>query len=129
MRKILARALVALPLVALAGCGKIVEQLDAGTTALINFNSALITLDLTIVGNMQAQARQLAPLVCGGISLGQTIAADPKVAADVNAYLAKHERQGEVVAVATELCGSAGLPANVTSVPNATIPAGASSAP
>ena len=109
---------------ALGGCASVITQLQQGTTALINFNNALITLNLTILGNLKAQAQQLAPLVCGGISLGDTLASDPKIGGVVNAYLSAHQGQGRIVAVATDLCAVAGLPANVTALPaNAAVPA------
>lgn len=114
--------LAVLPL-GLGGCAKVVDQLQQGTVALTNFNNALIQLQLTILGNMQAQAKQLAPLVCGTISLGTTIAANPAVAGSVNDYLGKHKAAGQIIAVASELCAVAGLPVTVTAVPaGATVP-------
>gem|GEM_PF-5421368 len=103
-----------------------INDLNAGTVALTNFNNALITLNLTILGNIKAQAQQLAPLVCGGISLGKTLAADPAVAGNVNAYLAKHQNGQVVIAVASDLCAIGGLPTTVTAVPaTASVPVAA----
>ena len=80
---------------------------------------------ITIIGNLKAQAQQLAPLVCGAVSLGQTLAANPTLGAQINGYLAAHKGQNNVVVVASALCAQAGLSSTVTSVPStAVVPTG-----
>ena len=107
--------------IVLAGCQQTINNIQQGTTALIAFNNALIQVNVTILNNLQAQAKQLAPLQCGAISLGATLAADPVIGAKVNTYFASHQNGAIAVAVASDLCSIAGLPPIVTSVPRANI--------
>jgi len=123
MRKLIA-ILFAL---SLGGCASVVGQLQQGTIALSNFNTALITLDITIVNNLKAQAQQLAPLVCGAVSLGNTMAAQPGIAAAVNGLLKTKQAQttaGRILVTATSLCQAAGLSTTVTAVPPAAVASG-----
>ena len=107
------------------GLAGFITGLQNATVALNNFNSALITLQITIVNNINAQAAQLKPLVCGQISLGDAMLKEPAVGKAVNAFLVQKvsveaaTSANEFQVAATDLCSAGSLTPTVTAVPPA----------
>ncbi len=78
-------------------------------------NNALVQVDITIVNNLTAQAKLLAPYQCGAYALASSILADSSAAAKVNAYLAKDVAANVTNVAVKDICAAAGYPATVTS--------------
>ncbi len=111
----------------LGGCSTSqIASLQAGTTALVNWNNALITLSTTIIGDLQAQAKAFAPIACGGVNLGNFLLSQSAFAKAVDAALKSKQAQttaNEIQITATSLCQNAGLSPTVTALPPPAVPA------
>ena len=120
IRKLYALALTFALVGALAGCGdpaKITAATNgvtSFTTAVVNANTALVQLDVTIINNVQKQAALLAPFNCGLFNLGAQIASDPAVADKVNGFMKKNVEAAAATVAVSAICKAVGYPASVT---------------
>ncbi len=108
-----------------AGCSQsAIDQglanMQAATQSAVALNNALVQIDITIVNNLTAQAKLLAPYQCGAYALAQSILADSSAAAKVNAFLAKNVAARVTSVAVTDICAAAGYPTTVTPAPDAT---------
>jgi hypothetical protein len=89
--------------------------MTAATTAAVNLNAALVQIDVTIINNLAAQAKLLAPYACGAYAIGAQIASNPAVAAKVNAFMQKSLIASTANVAVSAICTAAGFPSNVSS--------------
>jgi len=98
---------------ALTGCSA--DQMsginaDLITTAqnVVALNNALVQVNGTLIDNVVAQAKLLAPYQCGAFALATAILADSSASAKVNAYL-KKDVAAKVTSVAVkDICAALG---------------------
>ena len=95
-------------------------NMQAATQSAVALNNALVQIDITIVNNLTAQAKLLAPYQCGAYALASSILADSSAAAKVNAYLAKNVAANVANVAVKDICTAAGYPATVTAAPATT---------
>lgn len=131
MRERLARAiflfsvcLVTVGGLALSGCSQSafnqgIANINTAATAAQNLNDALVKVDITIINDLTAQAKLLAPYQCGAYALGTTLVEDSTAASAVNAYLQKSVAANLTNVAVQNICLAAGYPATVTAAPAA----------
>jgi hypothetical protein len=122
MRKIFTIAALAL---SLAGCNQqsINSSIIQTTQNIVALNNALVQVNATILDNVIAQAKILAPYQCGAFALAKTIVNSSTAAAKVNAYLAKNVAAGVTVVAVTNICTALGYGPSVTAAPASSVPA------
>jgi hypothetical protein len=120
-----AYAMIALALaLTFSGCSQTafnqgLANMQAATQSAVALNNALVQIDITIVNNLTAQAKLLAPYQCGAYALAASILSDSSAAAKVNAYLAKDLAANVANVAVKDICTAAGYPATVTAAPAA----------
>ena len=101
----------------LSGCN--VTSFNAGltttTTNLMALDNALIQVNITIVNNLAAQAKLLAPYACGAYAFTTQILVDSGNATAVNNYLSQHVTAQLANVAVKDICAALGYPATVTS--------------
>ncbi|MGA2495274.1 MAG: hypothetical protein ABSF67_20420 [Roseiarcus sp.] len=119
-------ALLLAPVLPLAGCVTQAQQnafnanLIRTTQNVVALNNALIQVDKTILDNVIAQAKLLAPYQCGAYALASAILNDSSASAKVNAYLAKDVAANVTNVAVKDICKAVGYPTTVTAAPSAT---------
>jgi len=109
---------------ALAGCSTAkMTAFNAGlittTQNVVALNNALVQVNNTLIDNLIAQAKLLAPYQCGAYALAAAILSDSTASAKVNAYL-KQSVAANVPSVAVkDICAAVGYPTTVTAAPAA----------
>jgi len=118
---------------ALGGCVTQAQQdafnanLIATTNNLVSLDNALVKVNTTIIDNVVAQAKLLAPYNCGAYALAAAVLADSSASAKVNAYLKKDVAANVTNVAVKDICAAVGYPTNVTAAPTASAtPAAAS---
>jgi hypothetical protein len=108
---------------ALAGCStsgvqQFAQNAATAATGVDTLNTALISLNATIIVNTSQLAQALAkvdcPIVNSSVSLGAAISADPNAAANVKAVLTE---AGSAGALASDICIAAGLGPSTVAAP------------
>jgi hypothetical protein len=89
------------------------------TQNVVALNNALVQINNTILDNVIAQAKLLAPYQCGAYALGAAILADSNAAGKVNAYLAKDVAANVTNVAVKDICAAVGYPTTVTAAPAA----------
>ena len=112
MHKIAAAA-VALALMT-AGCStssvtQTAANMNTLTVAAGNLNSALVQVNITIINDLAAQQKLLAPYTCGAYNLGAKLASNPAIASQVNAFLAKSVTATVANVAVKDICTAAGF--------------------
>jgi len=123
-RKIALAGALALATLGVAGCStsqvaSFNSGLTATTTNLVSLNNALIQVNNTIVGNLIAQAKLLAPYDCGTYALASAILNDSSAAAKVNGFIAKNVAANVSSVAVKDICATLGYPTTVTAAPAA----------
>ena len=105
---------------ALAGCNSADQQaafnanLITTTQNVVSLNNALIQVNNTIIDNVIAQAKLLAPYQCGAYALASAILADSAAATKVNAYLKKDVAASVATVAVKDICAALGQSTTVT---------------
>ena len=89
------------------------------TNNLVALDNALVKVNATIVDNVVAQAKLLAPYNCGAYALASAILADSSASAKVNAYLKKDVAANVASVAVKDICAAVGYPTTVTAAPAA----------
>ncbi|HYA07755.1 MAG TPA: hypothetical protein VEF90_17850 [Xanthobacteraceae bacterium] len=89
------------------------------TKNVVDLNNALVQVNKTIIDNLLAQAKLLAPYQCGAYALGSAILNDSSAAGKVNAYLKKNVAANVSNVAVRDICAAVGYPTTVTSAPAA----------
>jgi hypothetical protein len=111
--------------VAPAGCVTQAQQdainanLITTTQNLVALDNALIQVNKTILDNVVAQAKLLAPYNCGAYALAAAILNDSSASTKVNAYLAKNVAANVTNVAVKDICAAVGYPTTVTAAPSA----------
>jgi hypothetical protein len=85
------------------------------TQNVVALQNALISVDKTIVDNLLAEEKLLAPYKCGAYALASAIVEGSPAATKVNAYLAKNVAAGVANVAVKDICSALGYPTTVTS--------------
>jgi hypothetical protein len=110
---------------ALAGCSNAQQtafnnQLITTTQNVVALNNALVQVNATLIDNLVAQAKLLAPYQCGAYALASAIISDSSAAAKVNALI-KSSVAANVGSVAVaKVCAALGYPTSVSATTSAT---------
>jgi hypothetical protein len=110
---------------ALAGCSNAQQtafnnQLITTTQNVVALNNALVQVNTTLIDNLVAQAKLLAPYQCGAYALASAIISDSSAAAKVNALI-KSSVAANVGSVAVvKVCAALGYPTSVSATTSAT---------
>jgi hypothetical protein len=107
---------------ALSGCSTDkMTALNAGlittTQNVVAFNAALVQVNNTLIDNLVAQAKLLAPYQCGAYALASAILADSSATTKVNAYLKQNVAANVSSVAVKDICAAVGYPTTVTAVP------------
>jgi hypothetical protein len=111
--------------VGLAGCATQQQQaainanLVTTTQNLVALDNALVQVNNTIVGNVIAEAKLLAPYQCGAYALAAAIVNDSSASAKLNAYLARSVGANVSSVAVKDICAALGYPTSVTAAPTA----------
>lgn len=87
------------------------------TQNLVALNNAIVQINLSIINDLIAQQKLLAPYECGAYALANAIIADSNSAAKVNSYLAKNVALGITNVAVRDICVTLGYPTNVLAAP------------
>jgi len=103
---------------ALTGCSTdkmtaVNADLITTTQNVVALDKALVQVNATLIDNVVAQAKLLAPYQCGAYGLATAILADSSASAKVNAYL-KRDVAANVSNVAVkDICATLGYPKTI----------------
>jgi hypothetical protein len=116
----------------LAGCSTaqqtaVDNQMITTTQNLVALNSALIQVSNTLIGNVIAQAKLLAPYQCGAYALASAILSNSTAAAKVNAVIESNLAASVSTVAVSTICSALGYPTTVTAAPAASATAAAAS--
>ncbi len=96
------------------------NQLITATQNVVALNSALVQVNATLIDNLVAQAKLLAPYQCGAYALASAIISDSSAATKVNALI-KSSVAANVGSVAVvKVCAALGYPTSVSATTSAT---------
>jgi hypothetical protein len=103
---------------ALAGCSvdkmtAINADLITTTQNVVALDNALVQINATLIDNVVAQAKLLAPYQCGAYGLATAILADSSASAKVNAYLKKDVAANLTNVAVKDICATLGYPTTV----------------
>ena len=103
---------------ALAGCSvdkmtTINADLITTTQNVVALDNALVQVNATLIDNVVAQAKLLAPYQCGAYALAAAILADSSAAANVNAYLKKDVAANVTGVAVKDICATLGYPTTI----------------
>jgi hypothetical protein len=109
---------------ALAGCSTAkMTAFNAGlittTQNVVALNNALVQVNNTLIDNLIAQAKLLAPYQCGAYALAAAILSDSTASAKVNAYLKQSVAANVSNVAVKDICAAVGYPTTVTAAPAA----------
>jgi hypothetical protein len=118
MKKLALAGALALAL-GVAGCSQSkfnqgLANMQAATQSAVALNNALVQINVTIINNLEAQAKLLAPYNCGAYALASAILSDSSAAAKVNTYLAKNVAANVTNVAVKDICAAVGYPTTVT---------------
>jgi hypothetical protein len=104
---------------ALAGCSvdkmtTINADLITTTQNVVALDNALVQVNATLIDNVVAQAKLLAPYQCGAYKLGAAIIEGSPAAAKVNAVIKKDVAAGVANAAVKTFCSAVGYPTDVS---------------
>jgi hypothetical protein len=94
-------------------------NLTTTTQNLVSLNNALVQVNATIIDNIVAQAKLLAPYSCGAYKLAAAIVDGSSAADKVNAYLKKDVAAGVANVAVKDICAALGQSTTVTSTSTA----------
>jgi hypothetical protein len=87
--------------------------LVATTQNVVALDKALVQVNATLIDNVVAQAKLLAPYQCGAYALATAILADSSASAKVNAYLKKDVAANVSNVAVKDICATLGDPTTV----------------
>ena len=121
MKKLVLLGALALALATpLAGCLTADQQvainanLITTTQNVVALNNALIQVNKTMIDNLVAQAKELAPYQCGAYKLAAAIVEGSPAASKVNAYLDAKIAAGVANVAVKDVCSALGYPTTVS---------------
>lgn len=110
---------------ALSGCDT--STFNAGliqtTQNLVALNNALVQVNNTIIGNVIAQAKLLAPYECGAVALASAIINDSTAQAAVNSFIKSKVAANVSVVAVQSICSALGYSTTVNAAPVSAVPA------
>jgi hypothetical protein len=124
MKKLVLLGALALALATpLAGCltadqqAAINANLITTTQNVVALNNALIQVNKTMIDNLVAQAKELAPSQCGAYKLAAAIVEGSPAATKVNDLIKKDVAAGVANAAVEDICAAVGYPTTVSTAP------------
>lgn len=92
------------------------------TQNVVALNNALIQVNKTIVDNLIAQEKELAPYKCGAYALAAAIISDSTAASKVNTFIKSNVAANVSTVAVKDVCAALGYPTSVTAASPAPTP-------